>query len=388
MNAREIRKGIMLMGAQDWSRRLFDSLIPLPDGTSYNSYLIKGKEKTALIDTVEPLLFSELEQQLEGIEKIDYLVSLHSEQDHSGSLPNLIQKYPEATVVCSPKAKELLIDHLGIPESKIKTVEDAEIISLGERELHFVHTPWVHWPETMSAYLPQEKILFSCDFMGSHMAGSRMFAGDDPAVLEAAKRYYAEIMMPFRQMIKSNMAKVRKLDVQMIAPSHGPLWDKPEIIMRAYEDWISEGVHNKVVIPYISMHGSTAKMVDFLTAELADRKVEVHLFDLAVTDIGKLAMELVDAATIVIGTPTVHVGPHPNVAYAATLANAIKPKAKYAAVIGSYGWASKAVEHITGMIPALKVEVLGAVLCKGDPSPDTYRQLRDLADLIASKHSQ
>jgi flavorubredoxin len=240
----------------------------------------------------------------------------------------------------------------------------------------------------MSAYLPQEKILFSCDFMGSHMAGSRMFAGDDPAILEAAKRYYAEIMMPFRQMIKSNMAKVRKLDVQMIAPSHGPLWDKPEIIMSAYEDWISEGVHNKVVIPYISMHGSTAKMVDFLTAELADRKVEVHLFDLAVTDIGKLAMELVDAATIVIGTPTVHVGPHPNVAYAATLANAIKPKAKYAAVIGSYGWASKAVEHITGMIPALKVEVLGAVLCKGDPSPDTYRQLRDLADLIASKHSQ
>lgn len=388
MNAREIRKGIMLMGAQDWSRRLFDSLIPLPDGTSYNSYLIKGKEKTALIDTVEPLLFSELEQQLEGIEKIDYLVSLHSEQDHSGSLPHLIQKYPEATVVCSPKAKELLIDHLGIPESKIKTVEDAEIISLGERELHFVHTPWVHWPETMSAYLPQEKILFSCDFMGSHMAGSRMFAGDDPAVLEAAKRYYAEIMMPFRQMIKSNMAKVRNLDIQMIAPSHGPLWDKPEIIMSAYEDWISEGVHNKVVIPYISMHGSTAKMVDFLTAELADRKVEVHLFDLAVTDIGKLAMELVDAATIVIGTPTVHVGPHPNVAYAATLANAIKPKAKYAAVIGSYGWASKAVEHITGMIPALKVEVLGAVLCKGDPSPDTYRQLRDLADLIASKHSQ
>jgi flavorubredoxin len=388
MNAREIRKGIMLMGAQDWSRRLFDSLIPLPDGTSYNSYLIKGKEKTALIDTVEPLLFSELEQQLEGIEKIDYLVSLHSEQDHSGSLPHLIQKYPEATVVCSPKAKELLMDHLGIPENRIKTVEDAEIISLGERELHFVHTPWVHWPETMSAYLPQEKILFSCDFMGSHMAGSRMFAGDDPAILEAAKRYYAEIMMPFRQMIKSNMAKVRKLDVQMIAPSHGPLWDKPEIIMSAYEDWISEGVHNKVVIPYISMHGSTAKMVDFLTAELADRKVEVHLFDLAVTDIGKLAMELVDAATIVIGTPTVHVGPHPNVAYAATLANAIKPKAKYAAVIGSYGWASKAVEHITGMIPALKVEVLGAVLCKGDPSPDTYRQLRDLADLIASKHSQ
>lgn len=193
--------------------------------------------------------------------------------------------------------------------------------------------------------------------------------------------------MPFRQMIKSNMLKVRQLDIEVIAPSHGPLWDFPGIIMDAYEDWIADKVHNKVVIPYISMHGSTLKMVEFLTAELADRKVEVHLFDLAVTDIGKLAMELVDAATVVIGTPTVHVGPHPNVAYATILANAIKPKLKYAAVIGSYGWATKAVEQITGMIPALKVEVLGAVLCKGDPSPETYKQLSDLAELIANKHS-
>ncbi|HCM14417.1 MAG: FprA family A-type flavoprotein [Candidatus Cloacimonadales bacterium] len=386
MNAREIRNGIMLLGVQDWSRRLFDSLIPLPDGTSYNSYYIPGTMKNALIDTVEPEHLDEYLSQLTAIKKIDYVISLHAEQDHSGSLPVILSKYPEATLICSPKAKALLMDHLGVPEDRIQIVQDNEEISLGDRTLRFIHTPWVHWPETMSAYLREDKILFSCDFMGSHVAGSKMYADRDPSVLEAAKRYYAEIMMPFRQMIKTNMQKVRQLDFDLIAPSHGPMWNYPEIILDAYEDWISDKMDNKVVIPYISMHGSTAKMVDFLTAELADRKVEVALFDLAVTDIGKLAMELVDASTIVIGTPTVHVGPHPNVAYAATLANAIKPKLKYAAVIGSYGWATKAVEQLTGMIPALKVEVLGAVLCKGDPDAESYQKLRELADLILSRH--
>ncbi|MCB5259343.1 MAG: FprA family A-type flavoprotein [Candidatus Cloacimonetes bacterium] len=387
MNAREIRNGIMLLGVQDWSRRLFDSLIPLPDGTSYNSYLIPGSQKTALIDTVDPDFEHTLINQLKEIPKLDYVVSLHAEQDHSGSLPMVLKKYPESVLICSAKAKPLLMEHLNIPLERIRTVDDNEEISLGDRTLRFIYTPWVHWPETMSAYLPEDRMLFSCDFMGSHLAGTRMYAGDDPNVLDAAKRYYAEIMMPFRSMIKSNIEKLRPLEFDLICPSHGPIWDNPETIMNAYAKWISDASENKVVIPYISMHGSTAKMVEYLTSELADRHVEVNLFDLAVTDIGKLAMELVDATTIVIGTPTVHVGPHPNVAYATILANAIKPKAKYAAVIGSYGWASKAVEHISAMIPALKVEVLGSVLCKGEPNAKTYQELSDLAELIASKHN-
>lgn len=158
MNAREIRNGIMLMGVQDWSRRLFDALIPLPDGTSYNSYLIPGSEKTALIDTVDPQLLPTLIAQLKHVPKIDYIISLHAEQDHSGSIPMVMELYPEATVICSPKAKALLMDHLNIPQGKLRTVEDGETLSLGNRTLRFVHTPWVHWPETMSAYLAEDKI--------------------------------------------------------------------------------------------------------------------------------------------------------------------------------------------------------------------------------------
>ncbi len=386
MKGRLVRNNIYMVGVQDWGRRLFDSLIPLPDGTSYNSYLIKGSEKTAIIDTVDPPFEEEYLGNLEGVDKVDYIITLHSEQDHSGSIPVLMQKYPQAEVICSPKAKDLLIEHLLIPENKIRTMEDGETLSLGDKSLRFIHTPWVHWPETMVAYMPEERILFSCDFLGSHWTTSDLYANDHPEILLAAKRYYAEIMMPFRSMIRSNLQKIGELDIELVAPSHGPIWDNPSTIIDAYTEWSSDEVQNTVVIPYISMHGSVAKMVEYFSKELIARGVKVELFDLAVTDIGKLAMSLIDAATIVIGTPTVHVGPHPIVANTAILANAIKPKARFAAVIGSYGWATKAVENLVALMPNLKFEVLGAVMCKGQAKEPTLKELSDLADLIAEKH--
>ncbi|MFW5628042.1 MAG: FprA family A-type flavoprotein [Candidatus Cloacimonadaceae bacterium] len=386
MNAREIRNGIMLLGAQDWNRRLFDSLIPLPDGTSYNSYLIPGSEKVALIDTVDPPLEDILMAQLENVPKLDYVISLHAEQDHSGTIPKVLNKYPEAKLICSPKAKDMLLNHLDVSEDRIQIVEDGEVIDLGGRTLRFIHIPWVHWPETMAAYVEEDKILFPCDFLGSHIASTDMYAGDKPEVLEAAKRYFGEIMMPFRTQIRGNLEKIRKLDFDLVCPSHGPLWDKPEIIISAYEEWVAPETKNLVVIPYISMHGSTQLIVDYLTAELADRGVHVQLFDLAVTDIGDLAMALVDARTIVVGAPTVHVGPHPFVLNAVNLANAIRPKVQYAAIVGSYGWATRAVDIIAGAIPNLKVEVLGAVMAKGVPKEEDYQKLSELADAIAEKH--
>jgi flavorubredoxin len=387
MKARKIRNGVQWMGAVDWNRRLFDSLIPLPDGTSYNAYLIQGSDKTVLIDTVDPAMADILKHQLANVGKIDYVVSQHAEQDHSGAIPLILGMYRQAIVLCTPKAKDLLIDHLEIPAERIKTVSDGETISLGNKTLRFIHTPWVHWPETMVTHLPEDRILFTCDFLGSHIAMSGLYAGDDPYVIEAAKRYYAEIMMPFRKMIQGNLKKLREIDFDLIAPSHGPIYDHPESILSAYEDWASDRVSNLVVIPYTSMHGSTETMVNYLVAALAERGVTVQKFELTTTDIGKLAMALVDAATVVIGTPTVHVGPHPSVFSAIHLANALRPKLKYAAIIGSYGWGTKAVEQITSLIPNLKVEILGAVLCKGSPREGTFAELETLADAIRDKHS-
>lgn len=388
MNPREIIDGIQWMGAVDWHRRLFDALIPLPDGTSYNAYLVRGARKTVLLDTVDPAMGDVLMRQLEPVQSLDYVVSHHTEQDHSGMLPAVLDKYPGATLLCTSKAKPMLIEHLGVDAERIRTMADGEELDLGGKTLRFISTPWVHWPETMVTYLPEDRILFSCDFFGSHLATSALFAGEDPYVLEAAKRYYAEIMMPFRRIITNNMQKLRDLDIDYIAPSHGPVFDQPRTILAAYEDWVSPRVANQVVLPYISMHGSTQMMVDHLVAALVDRGVGVRPFELSTTDIGMLAMALVDAATLVIGTPTVHVGPHPSVVSATHLANALRPKLRYAAVIGSYGWGTKAVEHISGLIPQLKVELLGTVVCKGMPREEAFAALDTLADTIRDKHAK
>ena len=388
MKPRQIRDRVQWMGAVDWNRRLFDSLIPLPDGTSYNAYLVRGSDKTALLDSVDPTMQDILLTQLAAVPNIDYVISHHTEQDHSGVIPAVLEKYPNAKLICTPKAQGMLVDHLQVSAERIQTVEDGENISLGDRTLTFIHTPWVHWPETMVTFLKEDKILFTCDFFGSHLATSDLYAGDDPYVYEAAKRYYAEIMMPFRSVIQKNLQKIDDLDFNLIAPSHGPIYDKPQCILDAYRDWVSDRVSNQVVIPYISMHGSTERMVNYLMSSLAERSIRVQKFELSSTDLGKLAMALVDAATIVVGTPTVHVGPHPIVFSVTHLANALRPKLKYAAIIGSYGWGTKAVEQISGLIPNLKVEVLATVMCKGFPRTEDLTALDNLADKIKEKHSQ
>lgn len=386
MKPREVTAHVSRLGAEDWDRRLFDALIPLPDGTSYNAYLVKGSQKTVLVDSVDPPLVPILLAQLEGVQKIDYVVAHHAEQDHSGSIPIILERHPDAVVLASAKCKDLLVDHLHVSPERIQVVADGETVGLGDITLKFIYTPWVHWPETMCTWLEQDGVLFSCDFFGSHIASTGMYADDKGRAYEAAKRYFAEIMMPFRPTVMRNVEKVEALPIKVIAPSHGSMHREPKFIIDAYKDWLNDTPRNEVVVPYVSMHGSTKMMVERLVEELAERGVTVHQFDMTVTDIGKLAMSLVDAATIVIGTPTVHVAPHPAVFYAAFLANALRPKARFASIVGSYGWATKAPEKILELVPNLKVEVIPPVMCKGMPRAADLDAVENLAQIIAKKH--
>jgi len=390
MAIKEIKHDIYSVGAIDWDRRLFDELIPLPYGTSYNAYLIQGSEKTALIDTVDPTKERELVSNLAqlNIKNIDYVIANHAEQDHSGAIPEILEFYQQARVVTNEKCKGLLMDLLLIPAEKFITVNDRETISLGNKTLEFIYTPWVHWPETMLTYLKEDKILFPCDFFGSHLATSDLFIKDGPKVYESAKRYYAEIMMPFRNNIKRHLEKLKELEIEMIAPSHGPGYNRPEFIIDAYHDWISDKVKNEVIVVYVSMHGSTAKMVDYFVSALTERDITVKPFNLTKTDIGELAISLVDAATIVIASPTVLAGSHPSVVYAVYLANALRPKLKFASVIGSYGWGGKMVEQITGMLTNLKVEIIEPVIVKGYPREEDYKSLDRLSEEILKKHKE
>lgn len=342
MQLEAIGENVYAAVARHWDRELFDELIPLPDGTSYNAYLIEGGQATALIDTVDPAKQHELLAMLDGYNgSIDYLIANHAEQDHSGSIPAVLARYPAAQVRCTSTCKDMLIDHLHIDEERIEAVEDGDRLSLGDKTLRFIETPWVHWPETMSTYLEEQRILFSCDFFGSHLATSNLYVENEGRVYEAAKRYYAEIMMPFRRPIQKNLDKLAPLDIDMIAPSHGPIYRDPAFIMDAYRDWAGDDVKNEVVLPYVSMHGSTKAMVDHFIDALIERGVTVKPFNLATTDVGQLAISLVDAATLVIATPTVLGGPHPAAVYAAYLANALRPKTCFAGIMGSYGWGGR-----------------------------------------------
>jgi len=374
---RKVKNDIHSVGVIDWHRKLFDELIPLPDGTSYNSYFIKGDEKNAIIDTVEPDFVEDFFDNLDdlGVEKIDYIISNHAEQDHSGSIPHLLKKFPEAEVLSSQKAKPMLLDLLELESDQIRAVEDGETLDLGGRTLEFIDTPWVHWPETMSTYLQEENILFPCDFFGSHLATSDLFVEDEAEVYKAAKRYYAEIMMPFRMIIKKNLAKLEDYEIEMIAPSHGPVYDNPDMILEAYQDWVSDEVKPEVVVPYVSMHGSTKDLINYFISSLIDEGIKVKPFDLTDVDLGDLAISLVDASTVIFGSPTVLTGPHPSAVYAAYMANILKPKTRYASIIGSYGWAGRMTDKLLDLMPNLKVDLYDPVVAKGHGADEDYQEI-------------
>jgi flavorubredoxin len=389
MNPRKISENVYMLGAIDWDRTLFDSLIPLPQGTSYNSYLIQGGEKTVLIDTVEPDKAYILLNQLRHFPKIDYIISLHAEQDHSGTIPQLLEQYPDAQVFTSVREKPMLIDLMPeLDPERITTVEDGEILSIGDFTFEFIYTPWVHWPETMSAYLREKKYLFSCDFFGAHLATSEMYANEDPLVLASNKLYYAQIMQPLRNFVTKNLEKVKKYDIEMILPSHGPIYNVPSFVLDAYDEWVNGPTKNEVVIPYVSMHHSTYKMVEHLMTALTDRGIQVQPFNLTVADLGQIAMSMVDASTIILASPTLLGNTHPLMANAIAVAALLKPKAHFIGFIGSYGWSDNVPKKVAEMVAPLHKEPLPFVNFRGFPTEEAHKQLDDLADIIQQKHQQ
>jgi len=192
--------------------------------------------------------------------------------------------------------------------------------------------------------------------------------------------------MPFRSNVRQNLEKVKNLAIEMIAPSHGPIYPNPEFIMEAYADWTSDSVKNIVLIPYVSMHGSTEAMVQYLTKALIEREITVQPFNLSRTDIGELAMAVVDAATVIIGSPTVILGPHPAAVSAAYLVNLLRPKTRYLTIIGSFGWGGKMPEQIKALLSGMKAEFLSPVIIKGYPKLEDFSALDRLADDIAARH--
>jgi len=381
---------VFWVGVKHYNRRIFDALIPLPHGTSYNAYLIKGSSKIALIDSVNPgfekELISKLSQHCDpGM--IDYVVMNHAEPDHANACQYVLKLAPNAKLLTSKKGKEAALIYFDIEESRIQVVDENTKIDLGGKTLSFVDAPWLHWPETIFTYLVEDKILFPCDFFGQHVAYGEFFAdefGHEVAV-DLAKMYFAEIMMPFRKPAMNAIEKVKKMDVKMIAPSHGLIWRDPKVIISAYENWAGEKMKKKVMIVYVSMWGSTEKMVKVLNSALVEKGIDVVIYDLINSEIGHVAKELVDTPVVVVGGPTVLGGVHPAAAYATMLVKALRSPTKYAAVLTSHGWSGGAVKALQDMLAGTKIEILGAVDALGAPKQKDMDDVIKLADIIASK---
>lgn len=386
-NVVEISDGVYWVGVRDWNRRLFDALIPLPKGTTYNAYLIVGESKKALIDTVNPGFEKELEEKIRQIvdpSDVDYVIMNHAEPDHAGSIPHLMLINSKAMLVTTSRGAKMAQAFYRVPEKRTKIVSDQEIIDLGGKRLRFIEAPMLHWPETMFTYLQENKILFPCDFFGSHVAKG-LYDEEVEDLIVHAQRYFGEIMMPFRTMAEKALEKTKGLKIDMIAPGHGPIHRNTQRILEAYSKWAGGETKRKATIVYVTMWNSTEKMIHPIAEALASEDIEIALYNLTSADVGDVAKDLVDSRAIVLGTPTVLGGMHPLALYATYLVKALRPPTKFGVVLSSYGWGGGAVKHVQEILEPSKIEVVGAVEVNGPPSENDIKQIIELGKNLAKK---
>lgn len=388
----EIAPKIYWVGVEDWHRRLFDSLIPLPYGTSYNSYLVQGQNRTALIDTVHANFTEEFLGKIASVQepvKLDFLVMDHAEPDHSGSIPKILARAPAAKLVLTAKGVPFVKKFYGIDEARMMVVKEGDSIDLGGKTLQFIEAPWTHWPETMFTFVPEDRVLFSCDFFGTHIASDVLF--DDEVgdlVIPTAKTYYAEIMMPLLHMAEKALEKAKARKPAVIAPSHGPVHRNPDRIVSAYEKWIKGPLEKKVVIIYVSMYGSTEKLAETIRATLSAQGINAVPHNLITSDAASIAADVVDCSAIAIGIPTLLGNPHPAGSFALTLMKYLRPRAKLAAIFSSYGWSGGAVNVIRTQLDGLGFEIVDTLEIQGPPTEAEIAKAVEMANKIARRIQQ
>jgi flavorubredoxin len=388
MKPQKIAENIFWVGVIDKESKFFDQLMPLPEGTSYNAYLIKGSEKTALIETVAPEFTQKLLENLKScdVQKIDYIVANHAEQDHTGALKEVMRKYPEAKVVCNQKCFSFLEQEHHITKVDCIIIEDKQRLSLGDKTLEFLFAPWVHWPETMFTYVQEEKILFPCDLFGAHLAFEELWVKNKEQIENSAKRYYAEIMMPFVKMVSKNQEMLKKYPLSIIAPSHGPIYNNPSIILDLYKEWTGNNIKQKTVIAYVSMHGSTKRMAEHLEWKAKEQGMQAVSYNIMETEVGTIAMNLINTSTFIICSPAYLGGLHPAAANLLFIINGFRPNIKQYTIIGSYGWEAKfGEEGVKRMLSSTQAEFLPPIIIQGFPKDEDFKKIDNLVALIKEK---
>ncbi|HEX3044685.1 MAG TPA: FprA family A-type flavoprotein [Bacillota bacterium] len=366
MAVHELAPNVYWVGALDPSLRIFDIIMKADHGTSYNSYLVKGSNSIAVIETVKYQFFNEFLDNLKAEvdpRQIDYIILNHMEPDHSGSIGELLKIAPKAKIVVS-KAGEHFIKHILNSEPPLMKVGDGVQIDLGGKTLQFITAPFLHWPDSMFTYLTEQQILFDCDFLGSHYADP-LFYGDLSSEFQSDFKYYFDhIMRPFKQYVLQALDKLEQFPLKMVAPGHGPVLRKdiPQYL-DCYRKWsLGNPELKRVVIAYLSAYGNTARLAEKLAIGVREAGVDTLLYDLQKTNISDLVDLIEGSKGLLVGSPTINgdaVKPaHDLLSSLAT----INLKGKIGAAFGSYGWSGEAVPLLESRMTGLKFKVINSTV--------------------------
>ncbi len=375
----ELKKDIYWVGGIDWDLRSFHGYLT-QRGSTYNAYLIID-EKITLIDTVKYYLGDEMLERISHIvdpAQIDYIVSNHVEMDHSGGLPQIKEVAKDATIITSsPKGEQGLKTHYK-KDWAFNAVKTGETLNIGKRNLTFVLTPMVHWPDNMVTYSPEDKILFSNDGFGQHLACSERFDDEYPLniIMEEAKKYYANIVLPYSGQVQKALQALAGLEVDIIAPSHGIIWRShiPEIV-EEYEKWSGNQTKNKALIIYDSMWKSTEKMAYAIQSAFEDKNVQTRMFNLEKNHISDVMTELIDAKYICVGSPTLNSSMLPTVGAFLTYLKGLAPKNRIGLAFGSYGWGGQSIGQVEDVLKECGFDMLDNIKVQYIPDDTTLQTI-------------
>ncbi|KAF0092427.1 MAG: flavoprotein [Fusobacteria bacterium] len=384
---KKITDRVTYIGVQDEKLRKFDIVFDTKYGTTYNSYLVKGSEKTVIIDTVKDTFLEEYLKNIEELttfDKIDYIVLNHAEPDHSGSLQKVLEKAINAKVVCSRPAS-MLVNELVNKQLDYIIVGTGDSLDLGDVSLEFVNAPYLHWPETMFTYLKAEKVLFPCDFFGSHYGEDTVdYRISEDDMWENRKFYFDAIMRPFKKFALEAMDKIEDWEVDIICPSHGPIHREDFANTKAiYRKWSTEEKREKkVLVGYLSCYGYTKSMAEEVYRGVKDTGVAAELIDLSDETID-LVKKIEEAEAIAVGSATINrdvLEPFSNI-FGKVCTYIVR--GKKAVVFGSFGWSGEATKHMTERLTQLGYEVIGSYKTKLKPNEAALKDSYDLGVQLA-----
>lgn len=390
-NATKISDHAYWVGAVDWTIRDFHGYLT-QRGSTYNAYLILA-DKITLIDTVKAPFKEEMLARIASVinpQDINYLISNHSEMDHSGSLPQTIEAVKPEKVFASSVGVKTLANHFYM-DREIIPVKDGESLSLGNLNLSFVETKMLHWPDSMMTYLAEEGVLFSQDAFGMHLATSQRFADeidDDVLEYEGAK-YFANILLLLSSLVIRALEKVGKLGItiNVLAPDHGPIWRKDINRMpEYYAKWAAQKPTRKAVVVYDTMWQSTHKMARAIGEGLADGGADAKIMKLRACHRSDIVTEILDAGALLVGSSTINSNMFPTVADILTYLKGLKPQNLIGAAFGSYGWSGEAVGHVEEILSAMKIELVGeSIRARYVPDDDALAKCFSLGKLVADE---